>query len=242
VLQRENPPLSSSSSRQVEEASSSRRDCPRQLDLDDEPLGTPTDPWSDPNAALWLSIRPTPPPPWPARLRERVATFSFATLRGRLGQNLPSWVAARATRRDWVSSTILGLAIGLGVGIGSRAFVSEPSGPPLAAARLDMHARQAPPAASVEHDDPGVSDALASSLDVVRAGEAEPLAPSGAMSEPERQTLRTVVREARPRAARPVVRRAQPQVNAKPASRVRRGNATKRRSKAWARRDRKLRR
>jgi hypothetical protein len=214
----------------VQGASSGRLDGSNPRDLDGESLAASTEPWSDPNAALWLSIRPPPPPPWPARLRERAAAFSFATLRGRLGERLPSWITSRATGRDWVSSTLLGLLIGLGVGIASPSFKSEPSASPLAAARPDMHASPAPPAPSVERDDPGVSNTHTSAIGVVDADEAERLAQSGTMSEPERQTIR------------PVVQRARPQVKAKPASRVKRGNATKRRSKAWARRNRKLRR
>jgi hypothetical protein len=140
-----------------------------------------------------------------------------------------------------VSSTVLGLAVGLGVGIASRSFVSDPSGSPPAAARPDTHVPQAVPAPSIEPADPGVSDALTSSIDVVRA-DAEKLDPSATMSERERQTIRRVVREARPRAARPLMRRVQPQVNAKPASRAKPGKATKRRSKGWARQSRKLRR
>jgi hypothetical protein len=127
------------------------------------------------------------------------------------------------------------LAIGLGVGIASPSFMGEPPASP-AAARPDMHARPPPVAPSVERDDPVVSNTHTSSIGVVGAVEAERLAQSGAMSEPERQTIRPVVRDSRSRAARRVVQRARPQVNAKSASRVRRGNATKRRSKTWGRR------
>jgi hypothetical protein len=229
----------------------SRTDCPNHRDLF-ESLGTPSDPWSDPNEALWLSIRPPPPPSWPARLRERAASFSLPTVLTRFRDTLPQWVATRATARDWVSSTILGLAIGLGVGIGSRSIISDPAAAPLAAAPVDTRAPEAPaalPLADTERVEATEAMAPAEAIRVAEAPQpAEPLA----TLEPEHPMIRTVVQHVRPRptrnavqrarsrAARSAVQRAQPQMNMKPASRVKRAKTAKARSKASVRRARKI--
>jgi hypothetical protein len=126
------------------EASLTPIDCPINSDLF-HPLGPTTNIISsDPNAALWLSIRPSPPPSWSARLRQGAARFSVAMLRTRLRRGWPSWIASHATARDWVSSTAVGLLLGLGVGFAGRSASSEP--PPVlhAAAEHDTNARPTP--------------------------------------------------------------------------------------------------
>jgi hypothetical protein len=45
-----------------------------------EPFDPTTDRQSDPNAALWISIRPRPSPSWPERSRDRVAEFAIAAM------------------------------------------------------------------------------------------------------------------------------------------------------------------
>jgi hypothetical protein len=95
-----------------------------------------TDAPSDPNAALWASIRPPPPPSWHHNLRERAAAFSLPLIAERIGSAVPPWVTSRMAARHWLSSTALGLTLGLGLGIPLRLAISVAADGPSASASL----------------------------------------------------------------------------------------------------------
>jgi hypothetical protein len=80
---------------------------------------------NDPNAALWASLRPPAPPPWPVRLRRSVAAFSVKAFSPRSGQHLLSWLGSRDALYPWLLSAALSLCIGLGVGFTARLWGSS---------------------------------------------------------------------------------------------------------------------
>jgi hypothetical protein len=82
-------------------------DCPISRDLF-HPMGPASGPPNDPNAALWSSIRPGPPPSWRDRVRERVATFWLEADPQRVGKRWRARLATYPSAQDGLSSAIFG--------------------------------------------------------------------------------------------------------------------------------------
>ena len=99
-------------------------DCPINSDSF-PPGGSETDTSKDPNAALWLSIRPGPPPSWAARLRERAAALSVAALGKCPRKSFSSWIVSRISDRDWRASAIAGLVVGVASAFAVRPLIVD---------------------------------------------------------------------------------------------------------------------
>jgi hypothetical protein len=163
---------------------------------------------SDPNEALWASIRPPPPPPWHRSLRERVGAFSLPLIADRIGSAVPPWVTSRMAARHWLSSTALGLTLGLGLGIplrlalgdaadGSRASASLAPSPATATSAGTTVAAVTPPAFVPSPETMANVSAEAAPFDVQRVT-SEPAAQLNDVQSDDVQSVESPVAHAKP--------------------------------------------
>jgi hypothetical protein len=74
-------------------------------------------PLSQPNAALWESIRPAPPASLPTRIRSKLAALSLSVSARRWIRRLPRHLASPRDVTRWILGPTLGLCLGLGFGV-----------------------------------------------------------------------------------------------------------------------------
>jgi hypothetical protein len=129
------------------EASLRSVDCPIGRDLF-HPMGPASGCPNDPNGALWDSIRPGPPPSWPARLREHVTTSWHEAYAQHVRRRWLARLASYPSAQDGLSSAVFGLVLGLCTGLAMRPFIIDLAARSQATVHQDPIARAAPPAGS----------------------------------------------------------------------------------------------